>query len=40
MMVTKVLSDPTRYNIYQHIIQNQREVSVADIAKQFDTIRT
>jgi predicted ArsR family transcriptional regulator len=36
LKVTNVLSDPTRYSIYQHIIQNQREVSVADIAGQFD----
>jgi len=36
LKVTNVLSDPTRYSIYQHIIQNQREVSVVDIAEQFD----
>ncbi|GAB3791348.1 helix-turn-helix transcriptional regulator [Virgibacillus kimchii] len=36
LKVTNVLSDPTRYNIYQHIIQNQREVSVVDIAEKFD----
>src|SRR5690625_5246670 len=36
LKVTNVLSDPTRYSIYQHIIHNQREVSVVEIAEQFD----
>src|SRR5699024_11106866 len=34
--VTNVLSDPTRFNIYQYIIQNHKTVSVLDIAGKFD----
>lgn len=36
LKVTNVLSDPTRFNIYQHIIQNHKTVSVLDIAGEFD----
>ncbi|PAV29072.1 transcriptional regulator [Virgibacillus profundi] len=36
LKVTNVLSDPTRYNIYQYIIQEHREVNVIEIAKQFE----
>jgi|SRR5690625_265575 len=35
LKVTNVLSDPTRFNIYQHIIQNHKTVSVLDIAEKF-----
>ncbi|MEN1970581.1 helix-turn-helix domain-containing protein [Lentibacillus sp. N15] len=36
LRVTNVLSDPTRFNIYQHMIQNHQEVNVAEIAHTFD----
>lgn len=36
LKVTNVLSDPTRFNIYQYIIQNHRAVSVLDMAEEFD----
>lgn len=36
LKVTNVLSDPTRFNIYQYIIQNHRAVSVLDMAGEFD----
>lgn len=36
LKITNVLSDPTRFNIYQHIIQHHKTVSVLDIAEEFD----
>lgn len=36
LKVTNVLSDPTRFNIYQYIIQNHQAVSVLHMAKEFD----
>ncbi|QKY69448.1 metalloregulator ArsR/SmtB family transcription factor [Lentibacillus sp. CBA3610] len=36
LKVTNVLSDPTRFNIYQYMIKHHREVTVADIAKEFE----
>ncbi|MBY7143378.1 helix-turn-helix domain-containing protein [Virgibacillus sp. NKC19-3] len=36
LKVTNVLSDPTRYNIYQYIIKYHKEVSVVEIAEEFD----
>ncbi|WP_370642261.1 helix-turn-helix transcriptional regulator [Virgibacillus salidurans] len=36
LKVTNVLSDPTRYNIYQYIIKHHKEVSVVEIAGEFD----
>lgn len=36
LKVTNVLSDPTRFNIYQFIIKEHKEVSVASIADKFD----
>lgn len=36
LKVTNVLSDPTRYHIYQHIVSSQKEVTVAQIAEKFD----
>lgn len=36
LKVTNVLSDPTRFNIYEYIIQHQKPVTVLDIAAQFD----
>ncbi|MGE5675190.1 MAG: helix-turn-helix transcriptional regulator [Mycobacterium leprae] len=33
--VSAVLSDPTRYRIYQHVLQTSRPVSVADVAERF-----
>ncbi|MEC5422260.1 helix-turn-helix domain-containing protein [Virgibacillus sp. C22-A2] len=36
LKVTNVLSDPTRYAIYQYIIQEKKEVSVLSIAEKFD----
>ena len=36
LKVTNVLSDPTRFNIYQYIIQNHKTVSVLNIAGEFD----
>ena len=36
LKVTNVLSDPTRFNIYQHIIQQLNPVTVLNIAAEFD----
>ncbi|SHF60834.1 helix-turn-helix transcriptional regulator [Ornithinibacillus halophilus] len=36
LKVTGVLSDPTRFNIYEYLIKNRREVTVVEIAKAFD----
>ncbi|WP_164668617.1 helix-turn-helix transcriptional regulator [Virgibacillus doumboii] len=36
LKVTGVLSDPTRFNIYQYIVKQHKEVGVADIAEKFD----
>lgn len=36
LKVTNVLSDPTRYQIYQFMIKNKKEITVAAIAEQFD----
>ncbi|SFD53940.1 Predicted transcriptional regulator, ArsR family [Lentibacillus persicus] len=36
LKVTGVLSDPTRFNIYQYMIKHHQEVSVASIAKEFN----
>lgn len=36
LKVTNVLSDPTRYNIYQYIIKEHQEVNVVEIADKFD----
>ncbi|MGY0692925.1 helix-turn-helix transcriptional regulator [Virgibacillus sp. FSP13] len=35
LKITNVLSDPTRFNIYQYIIKHHHEVSVTDIAQAF-----
>ncbi|WP_339228118.1 helix-turn-helix domain-containing protein [Oceanobacillus sp. FSL K6-2867] len=36
LKVTNVLSDPTRYHIYQYIFREHRDVSVVEIANHFD----
>lgn len=36
LKVTNALSDPTRFNIYQHIIEKMEAVTVNDIAETFD----
>lgn len=36
LKVTNVLSDPTRFNIYQYIIKGHHEVNVAEIAEKFE----
>ncbi|HEY4602635.1 MAG TPA: helix-turn-helix domain-containing protein [Cerasibacillus sp.] len=36
LKVTNALSDPTRFNIYQHIIEQSEAVTVNEIAKAFD----
>ena len=36
LKITSVLADPTRYYIYQFILNNHREVTVQDIADQFE----
>jgi len=36
LKVTNVLSDPTRYYIFQYLIEHHEEVSVNEIAKQFN----
>src|SRR5690625_1948671 len=36
LKVTNVLSDPTRFNIYQFMIQHRHEVTVTEIADHFD----
>ncbi|WP_085991909.1 helix-turn-helix transcriptional regulator [Oceanobacillus senegalensis] len=35
LKVTNVLSDPTRYHIYQYMIEHHKVVNVSEIAKQF-----
>ncbi|MBP2078199.1 helix-turn-helix transcriptional regulator [Oceanobacillus polygoni] len=36
LKVTNVLSDPTRYHIYQYILKSHKDVSVLEIANHFD----
>lgn len=36
LKVTNVLSDPTRFHIYQYLLENHKEVNVNHIAKEFD----
>ena len=36
LRITSVLADPTRYYIYQYILNNHREVTVQDIADKFE----
>ncbi|MFD1850621.1 helix-turn-helix transcriptional regulator [Oceanobacillus bengalensis] len=36
LRVTNVLSDPTRYHIYQYLIEKHKEVNVTEIAKKFE----
>lgn len=36
LKVTNVLSDATRFNIYQFMIQDKKEVTVNEVAKKFD----
>lgn len=36
LKVTNVLSDPTRFNIYQFMIQHKKEVTVSEVADHFD----
>ncbi|WP_064091609.1 helix-turn-helix transcriptional regulator [Rossellomorea aquimaris] len=36
LKITGVLSDPTRYSIYQYVCETKREVSVQNIADEFD----
>ncbi|MBD3108128.1 helix-turn-helix domain-containing protein [Bacillus sp. AGMB 02131] len=36
LKITNVLSDPTRYYIYQHVTKQHSEVTVQDIADQFE----
>lgn len=36
LKITKVMSDPTRFNIYQHLVKNHKDVSVTDISKSFE----
>lgn len=36
LKVTNVMSDPTRFNIYQYLVENQEDVSVTDISRAFD----
>lgn len=36
LKVTGVMSDPTRFNIYQYLVKNHNDVSVTDIASVFD----
>lgn len=36
LRITSVLSDPTRYYIYQFIVNNHREVTVLEIADKFE----
>lgn len=35
LKVTNVLSDPTRFNIYQHMIEEREQVTVLKIAEEF-----
>ncbi|MCF3941766.1 helix-turn-helix transcriptional regulator [Oceanobacillus alkalisoli] len=36
LKVTNVMSDPTRFNIYQHLVEHHQDVSVTDISEAFD----
>ncbi|WP_088050630.1 helix-turn-helix transcriptional regulator [Virgibacillus dakarensis] len=36
LKITNVLSDPTRFNIYQYIVKEHHEVNVTEIAEAFD----
>src|SRR5690625_763495 len=36
LKVTNVLSDPTRFNIYQHIIKQRKPITVLHVAEKFD----
>lgn len=36
LKVTNVMSDPTRFNIYQHLVENHKDVSVTDISRVFE----
>lgn len=36
LKITSVLSDPTRYSIYQYITKNHQEVTVQEVAGAFD----
>ncbi|HLT56315.1 MAG TPA: helix-turn-helix domain-containing protein [Bacillota bacterium] len=36
LKITNVLSDPTRFHIYEYLVEHHKEVSVNEIAKQFD----
>ncbi|MFB4166464.1 helix-turn-helix transcriptional regulator [Virgibacillus sp. JSM 102003] len=36
LKVTNVLSDPTRFNIYQYLIKHHQEVGVTEVAELFD----
>ncbi|SES83536.1 Predicted transcriptional regulator, ArsR family [Oceanobacillus limi] len=36
LKVTNVLSDPTRFKIYEHIIEQQKEFTVSEISNQFE----
>lgn len=36
LKLTNALADPTRFTIYQYIVQNKKEVTVQDIADEFN----
>jgi predicted ArsR family transcriptional regulator len=36
LRLTSVLADPTRFSIYQHIVNEHKQVTVQEIADQFD----
>ncbi len=36
LKITNVMSDPTRFNIYQYLIENHEDVNVTEIAELFD----
>lgn len=36
LKITNVMSDPTRFNIYQYLVEHHEDVSVTDISKTFD----
>ncbi|MDY0408434.1 helix-turn-helix transcriptional regulator [Virgibacillus soli] len=36
LRLTSVLSDPTRFNVYQYIVEHHKEVTVSEIAKEFN----
>lgn len=36
LKVTNVMSDPTRFNIYQYLVENHEDVNVTEIAELFD----